>query len=136
MERNIHAYDENEKWQLPEPAALMSAKAYKEKKASPLVEKLKETIKALMIKCVQLAEQGKKLKDKVTRQEQQISRLMDKVMERSDTIDRWQEKTADLERLEHYLDREQVQSIVEQSKALEQAERVNKHPKCTFDMSR
>ena len=28
MERNIHAYDEDEKWQLPEPAALMSAKAY------------------------------------------------------------------------------------------------------------
>ena len=70
MERNIHAYDEDENWQLPEPGALMSAKAYKDKKASPLVEKLKETIKALMIKCVQLAEQGKKLKDKVTRQEQ------------------------------------------------------------------
>ena len=45
MERNIHAYDEDEKWQLPEPAALMSAKAYKDKKAFPLVEKLKETIK-------------------------------------------------------------------------------------------
>ena len=56
MERNIHAYDEDEKWQLPEPAALMSAKAYKDKKAFPLVEKLKETIKALTIKCVQLAE--------------------------------------------------------------------------------
>ena len=77
MERNIHAYDEDEKWQLPEPAALMSAKAYKDKKAFPLVEKLKETIKALTIKCVQLAEQGKKLKEKVTRQEQQISRLTD-----------------------------------------------------------
>ena len=85
MERNIHAYDEDEKWQLPEPAALMSAKAYKDKKALPLVEKLKETIKALTVKCVQLAEQGKKLKEKVTRQEQQISRLTDKVMEQSDT---------------------------------------------------
>lgn len=117
MERNIHAYDEDEKWQqLPEPAALMSAKAYKDKKAFPLVEKLKETIKALTIKCVQLAEQGKKLKEKVTRQEQQISRLTDKVMEQSDIIDRLQEKTADLGRLERYFGREQVQSIVERSK--------------------
>ena len=74
MERNIHAYDEDEKWQLPETAALMSAKAYKDKKAFPLVEKLKETIKALTIKCVQLAEQGKKLKDKVTRQIKSWSR--------------------------------------------------------------
>lgn len=129
MERNIHAYDEDEKWQLPEPAALMSAKAYKDKKAFPLVEKLKETIKALTIKCVQLAEQGKKLKEKVTRQEQQISRLTDKVMEQSDIIDRLHEKTADLGRLERYFGREQVQSIVERSKALEWAEKENKRPK-------
>ena len=136
MERNIHAYDEDEKWQLPETAALMSAKAYKDKKAFPLVEKLKETIKALTIKCVQLAEQGKKLKEKVTRQEQQISRLTDKVMEQSDIIDRLQEKTADLGRLERYFGREQVQSIVERSKALEWAEKENKRPKRVFDMSR
>lgn len=136
MERNIHAYDEDEKWQLPEPAALMSAKAYKDKKAFPLVEKLKETIKALTIKCVQLAEQGKKLKDKVTRQEQQISRLTDKVMEQSDIIDRLQEKTADLGRLERYFGREQVQSIVERSKVLEWVEKENKRPKRVFDMSR
>ncbi len=136
MERNIHAYDEDENWQLPEPGALMSAKAYKDKKASPLVEKLKETIKALTIKCVQLAEQGKKLKDKVTRQEQQISRLKDKVMEQSDIIDRLQEKTADLGHLERYFGREQVQSIVERSKALERAEQVKKRSKRAFDMSR
>ena len=136
MERNIHAYDEDEKWQLPEPAALMSAKAYKDKKAFPLVEKLKETIKALTIKCIQLAEQGKKLKEKVTRQEQQISRLTDKVMEQSDIIDRLQEKMEDLGRLERYFGREQVQSIVERSKALEWAEKENKRPKRVFDMSR
>ena len=136
MERNIHAYDEDEKRQLPEPAALMSAKAYKDKKAFPLVEKLKETIKALTIKCVQLAEQGKKLKEKVTRQEQQINRLTDKVMEQSDIIDRLQEKMEDLGRLERYFGREQVQSIVERSKALEWAEKENKRPKRVFDMSR
>ena len=136
MEQNIHAYDEDEKWQLPGPGALMSAKAYKDKKAVPLVEKLKEVVKALTIKCVQLAEQGKKLKDKVTRQEQQISRLTNKVMEQSDTIGRLQEKAADLGRLERYFGREQVQSIVERSKALERAEKVNKHPKRAFEMSR
>lgn len=136
MERNIHAYDEDEKWQLSEPGMLMSAKAYKDKKAVPLVEKLKEVIKELTIKCVQITEQGKKLKDKVTRQERQISRLTDKVMEQSNTIERLQEKTADLERLERYFGREQIQSIVERSMALEQAEKVNKHPKRAFEMSR
>ena len=136
MERNIHAYDEDEKWQLQEPGALMSAKAYKDKKAMPLVVKLKEAIKALTIKCVQLAEQGKQLKDKVTRQEQQISRLTDKVMEQSNTIDRLQEKEVDLGRLERYFGREQIQLIVEQSKALERVEKANMHPKRAFEMSR
>lgn len=136
MERNIHAYDEDEKWQLPEPAALMSAKAYKDKKAFPLVEKLKEMIKALIIKCVQLVEQGNKLKEKVTRQEQQISRLTDKVMEQRNKIDRLEEKAADLERLERYFGKEQVQSVVEQSKTLERAEKANMRPKRAFEMSR
>ena len=136
MERNIHAYDEDERWQLPEPGALMSVKAYKDKKAMPLVEKLKEAIKALTIKCVQLAEQGKKQKERITRQEQQISRLTDKVMEQSSTIDRLQEKVVDLGRLERYFGREQVQSIVEQSKVLERAEKENKRPKRVFETSR
>ena len=78
MERNIHAYDEDEKWQLPEPLALTSAKNYKDKKALPLVERLKEVVKALTIKCVQLAEQVKKLTAKVAGQQEQISRLTDR----------------------------------------------------------
>ena len=136
MERNIHVYDEDVKWQLVEPGALMSAKAYRDKKALPLVEKLKDVIKNLTIKCVQLTEQGKKLTVKVDGQQKQISRLTDKVMEQSDTIDRLQEKASDLGRLEHYFGREQVQLIVERSKALEQEERSNKRPKRAFEMSR
>ena len=136
MERNIHVYDEDVKWQLPEPGALMSAKAYRDKKAIPLVEKLKEVVKNLTIKCVQLMEQGRKLSAKVDGQKKQISRLTDKVMEQSDTIDRLQEKVSDLRRLERHLGREQVQMIVERPKAVEQAERANKRPKHAFEMSR
>ena len=136
MERNIHAYDEDVKWQLAEPGALMSAKNYRDKKALPLVEKLKEVVKNLTIKCVQLTEQSKKFAAKVDGQQVQISRLTDKVMEQSDTIDRLQEKVSDLERLELHLGKEQVQLIVERSKALEQAERANKRPKRAFEMSR
>ncbi len=136
MERNIHAYDEDSKWQLPEPGALMSAKAYRDKKAMPLVEKLKEVVKNLTIKCVQLAEQGKKLTAKVDGQQKQISHLTDKIMEQSDTIERLQEKASDLGRLERHLGREQVQLIIKRSKALEQAERANKRSKHTFEMSR
>ena len=136
MERNIHAYDEDEKWQLPEPLALTSAKNYKDKKALPLVERLKEVVKALTIKCVQLAEQVKKLTAKVAGQQEQISRLTDKVMEQRNKIDQLVEKAADLGRFERYFGKGQVQSIVEQSKALERAEKANKRPKRAFEMSR
>jgi chromosome segregation ATPase len=114
----------------------MSAKAYRDKKALPLVEKLKEVVKNLTIKCVQLTEQGKKLTTKVDGQQKQISRLTDKVMEQSDTIERLQEKASDLGRLERHLGREQAQLIIERSKALERAERANKRPKRTFELSR
>ena len=136
MERNIHTYDEDAKWQLAEQGALMSAKNYRDKKALPLVEKLKEVVKNLTIKCVQLTEQGRKLTAKVDGQQVQISRLTDKVMEQSNIIDRLQEKATDLGSLERHLGREQVQSIVERSKALEQAERAKKRPKRAFEMSR
>ena len=136
MERNIHAYDEDVKWQLPEPGALMSAKAYRDKKALPLVEKLKEVVKNLTIKCVHLTEQGKKLTAKVEGQQKQISRLANKVMEQSDIIDRLHEKVSDLGRLERHLGKEQVKMIVERSKAVEQAKRANKRPKRAFEMSR
>lgn len=57
-------------------------------------------------------------------------------MEQSNTIDRLQEKAANLERLERYFGREQIQLIVEQSKALERTEKANKRPKRAFEMSR
>ena len=110
MERNIYAYDEEEKWQLPELGALMSAKAYRDKKALPLVKKLKEVIKALTITCVQLTEQGKKLAIKSERQEEKISRPTNRIMDQENVIDKLQEKTADLGRLEHCLGKEQVQA--------------------------
>lgn len=136
MERNIHTYDEDKEWQLPEPGALMSAKAYRDKKAVSLVEKLKERVKNLTIKCVHLMEEVKRLTDKTKRQEYQITRLTDKLMEQSSIIEKLQEETADLVRLERFIGREKVQAIIEQTKELEWAEKAYKRPKRTLDMNR
>lgn len=136
MERNIHTYDEDKEWQLPEPGALMSAKAYRDKKAVSLVEKLKERVKNLTIKCVHLMEEVKRLTDKTKRQEYQITRLTDKLMEQSSIIEKLQEETADLVRLERFIGREKVQAIIEQTKELERAEKAYKRPKRTLDMNR
>lgn len=136
MERNIHTYDEDKEWQLPEPGALMSAKVYRDKKAVSLVEKLKERVKNLTIKCVHLMEEVKRLTDKTKRQEYQITRLTDKLMEQSSIIERLQEETADLVRLERFIGREKVQAIIEQTKELEREEKAYKRPKRTLNMNR
>ncbi len=51
---------------------MMSAKAYRDKKALPLVEKLKDVVKNRTIKCVHLTEQSKKLTAKMDGQQKLI----------------------------------------------------------------
>ncbi len=136
MERNIHAYDENKEWQLPDTGALTSAKAYRDKNALPLVEKLKTVVKSLTVKCVQLMEQVKKLTDKTERQASDIQWYKGKLKEQIGVIEQLQEKTADFGRLERYFGREKVQTIVEQAKELERTEKALKQQKRTLNVSR
>ena len=135
MERNIRAYDEDKEWQLPEAGAFMSAKTYRDKTLS-LVERLKDVIKGLTIKCIQLMEQVKRLTAKIDRQGEKIGYLPDRMMEQRTVIDSLQEQAADLGRLKQYFGEERVQSIVEQTKALERAEKVTKRPRRSHEMIR
>lgn len=135
MEWNIRAYDEDKEWQLPEAGAFMSAKTYRDKTLS-LVERLKDVIKGLTIKCIQLMEQVKKLTAKINRQGEKIEYLTDRIMEQRTAIDSLQEQATDLGRLKRYFGEERVQSIVEQTKALERAEKLAKRPRRSHEMTR
>lgn len=136
IEQNVHAYDEDDKWQLPEPGILMNAHNYKEKKALPLVEKLKQVIKNLIIKSVNLMQEMNRLTDRALRQDAQINRLTDRVMEQKDVISKLQDKGTDLERIERYMGREKVQTIISQVKEVEQLEKANKRSTRSSSMSR
>ena len=80
IETNIHAFNEDEKWQLPAPGVLANANSYRDKKALPLVDKLKEVVKSLIIKCVNLKEEVRRLTDRIIRQGEKINYLSDKVV--------------------------------------------------------
>ncbi len=121
---------------MPDPGALTSAKAYRDKNALPLVEKLKTVVKSLTVKCVQLMEQVKKLTDKTERQASDIQWYKGKLKEQTGVIEQLQEKTADFGRLERYFGREKVQTIVEQAKELEGTEKALKQQKRTLNVSR
>ena len=119
LERNVWTYDEDRQWQLPEPGAFTSAKSYRDNSAKPLVTKLKELVKSLTIKCVNLIEQVKKLTEKVTQQTSDIEWYKGKLREQLDVVEQLQEKAADLERVKCYAGAEKVQSMIDSMKEIE-----------------
>ena len=126
LERNVRAYDEEEQWRLPEPGAFTSAKSYRENSAKPLVTRLKELVKSLTIKCVNLMEQVKRLKEQVTQQTSDIEWYKGKLREQAGVVEQLQEKVADLERVKRYAGAEKVQSMIDSVKEIERLENEQK----------
>lgn len=56
VDENLPQFDSDPEWQMPEPAAMMTAKSYKEKKVIPFFEKLKFLLKQVINKYLQLKE--------------------------------------------------------------------------------
>ena len=136
LERNIHAYDEDAKWQLPEPAALMGAKAYREKNAMPLVERLKEIVKSLTIKCVNLMEQIKQLKAKVTKQAEDIDFYKSKVHQQYVKLEQLQKKADDFERMKQYVGIDKIDIIVTNARKLERIAQSERQQNRAYGMGR
>ncbi len=135
-EHNIHAYDEDAKWQLPEPTALMSAKAYREKNAMPLVERLKEIVKSLTIKCVNYVEQIKQLKSKITKQAEDIDFYKSKVHQQYVRLEQLQEKADDFERVKQYVGADKIDTIVTNARELERIAQSKKQQNRAYGMGR
>ena len=136
LERNIYAYDEDARWQLPEPTTLMSAKTYREKNAMPLVERLKEIVKSLTIKCVNLMEQIKQLKAKVTKQAEDIDFYKSKVHQQYVKLEQLQEKADDFERVKQYVGVDKIDMIVTNARELERIAQSEKQQNRAYGMGR
>lgn len=119
MERNIHAYDEDAKWQLAEPGVLVSAKSDREKNVVPLVTRLKDTAKSLTIKCVRLTEENKKLKAKATKQAENVEFYKGRVHQQSFQLGQLQEKADDFERVKQYIGADKIDAIITNARELE-----------------
>lgn len=126
LERNVRAYDEDRQWQLPEAGVFASAKSYRDNSAKPLVTRLKELVKSLTIKCVNLMEQVRKLTEKVTQQTSDIEWYKGKLREQAGVVEQLQEKAADLERVKRYAGAEKVQGMIDSMKEMERLDREQK----------
>lgn len=126
MERNVRAYDEDRQWQLPEPGTFTSAKSYHENTAKPLVARLKELVKSLTIKCVNLMAQVRRLTEKVTQQSADIEWYKGKPRKQAGDMEQLQEKADDLERIKHYMGSDKVQEMIDNWKEIERLDREQK----------
>lgn len=118
-EKNIHVIRENPAWQLPEPAALTTAKTYRDKKAMPLLEKVKEALVAALVRNVQLIETADKLKQQVERLQRNINYLEGRVKQAEEKKLLLSTDLKDFERLKAGLGEQEVKAIIEGQKAAE-----------------
>lgn len=130
-EKNIHVIRENPAWQLPEPAALTTAKTYRDKKAMPLLEKVKEALVAALVRNVQLIETADKLKQQVERLQRNINYLEGRIKQAEEKNLSLSTDLKDFERLKAGLGEQEVKAIIEGQKAAEMCLTVPKQYKKT-----
>ena len=123
FERNVHEYDDAKKWQLPEPEIFMGAGAYREKKALPLVNKLKNVIKNLTLQLIHALEANERLQKSLKMSDQKIDRLLSRVRNLEECNNILNERSHMLELVEHAVGEDQVSRIVDEQSRREEWER-------------
>ena len=119
VEKNIQTIQNDKEWQLPEPTTLMSAKAYKDKKAEPLVTRLKEVLQTVMINNLDLNRKLESAGKRLDQIRQQIKRLENRLESVEQENGLLKVENSDLKRLKMVLGEEKVISILELQKVAE-----------------
>ena len=122
LQRDVLKYDEAPEWQLPEPGALTSAKAFRDKVVLPLVNKLKSLVKNLTIQCVRLKEEVLKLRKEKRELSESVEFYKGKIRDMNERTELLQEKADDLERVKRYAGAEQIDTIIRKVKEQERTE--------------
>lgn len=123
FERNIYEYDEAKKWQLPEPEFLMGAATYRDKKALPLVNKLKNVIKNLTLQLIHALEANERLQQRLKMSDQKVEGLQDRISRLVERNHLLVERTQTLDLLERAVGEEKIDRIADEQRKREEWER-------------
>lgn len=116
---NVDRYDTEAKWQLPEPATLMSAKSYKTKIVCPFISKLKGVIRSIVAQYLRLKGKTDDLERKLASANERLSTLncsFDRMAEETLSLRR---EFANYKRVRRVLGEQQVERLLEQAKIME-----------------
>jgi len=118
---NVGTYENDPKWQLPEPGMFMTANSYKSKIVDPFIRKLKKAIGSIVAQYLRLKSTVNDLNSRLIRAQDANDRLHDRI----DTIGQENkqliEMAKDYRRLRGVLGEEQTDNILATVKAEEQA---------------
>ena len=118
--------DTSPEYQLSEPQTLMSAKAYKNKVAEPLVQKLKTLVKAAIVKCFEAWDSYYRLNitnGNLQRENERLTRINEKLAEENENL---RVENKDYKMLRKTFGSKQMDSLLEQSKATKQSKQRGK----------
>lgn len=118
---------------LPEAGTLESAKAYREKKAKPLLAQIVKVLRSLYLAYVELRGKFERLQGDYGRVRESNARLSDRLQEVKLENKALRQVSADYERVKRVFGPEQVAVAVQADKQREQAERGRKRPRRSVD---
>ena len=118
--KNASHYDDSTKYELAEPKPLMYAKTYHDKYAYPLVRRLKDVIRSILL---QFVEKTQELKSMLDRANNQIRDLTVKVSKLEPENERLREVERDYNRVRRVLGNERTDDVINEVKVQEIAER-------------
>ena len=132
MERLAADFSADPEEILPEAGTLESAKAYREKKAKPLLAQIVKVLRSLYLAYAELRGKFERLQGDYGRVRESNARLSDRLQEVKLENKTLRQVSADYERVKRAFGPEQVETAVQEEKQREQAERGRKRPRRSF----
>ena len=133
MERLAADFSANPEEILPEPGTLETGRAYREKKAKPLLAQIVKVLRSLYLAYVELRGKFERLQGDYGRVRESNARLSDRLQEVKLENKALRQVSADYERVKRVFGPEQVAVAVQADKQREQAERGRKRPRRSVD---
>ena len=118
---------------LPEPGTLETGRAYREKKAKPLLAQIVKVLRSLYLAYVELRGKFERLQGDYGRVRESNARLSDRLQEVKLENKALRQVSADYERVKRVFGPEQVAAAVQADKQREQAEKGRKRPRRSVD---
>ena len=133
MERLAADFSTDPEEILPEPGTLETGRAYREKKAKPLLAKIVKVLRSLYLAYVELRGKFERLQGDYGRVRESNARLSDRLQEVKLENKALRQVSADYERVKRVFGSEQVEVAVQADKQREQAEKGRKRPRRSVD---